>query len=416
MNRWWIIGITVVCIALLVGVYLWDGAMGLPTPPHSALEALVPQGEPAATWQARLEQAVAENPDNVGLRHLAQALSLVSGRRTGDLGEAVRVAVSGGWDRVDPLCIQALRENTDAMNAALMAISEAPFDLPGTQHPLDPGPSATEFGALVRLIALDALRLEAEGHGAEAVNRVLGAIRLSDVFCSENQPIISHLVGLVAMRDALAVLSKLLVSPDVSEESLRTAGDTLAQIDSDHVSIAEAIRAEGQERLMLFAMSIYNPALREQWWSRARNDWPQRQAVRQAIRHPDELAEFIHAIGEWTATEIDKPPWERSDTIPPFAEQSVYFDLVFMIIVDPGHLGSTQDHTMACLRLARAQCALRLGEGIEDIIDPFSGQAIKRGDGFVSSVGPDFTPGTDGTLYDPTNGIPSAGDIIAPLP
>ena len=111
-----------------------------------------------------------------------------------------------------------------------------------------------------------------------------------------------------------------------------------------------------------------------------------------------------------------KPPWERSTAAPAFVEQSIYRDLVLVTVLDVGRLGGTHDHTLARLRLARAQCAIRLGEGIEGITDPFSGQAIKSGDNLVSSVGPDFTPGTDGVVYDPTNGTTSAGDITAPLP
>jgi hypothetical protein len=415
MSRKWIIGIAVVCALLLLAVYLWDITMNLPTPPHSSLEALVPEGEPVDDWWQLLEREAEESPNGEGLRHLANALSLVRGRISPELNQSLGRALHSGWENAELGAIQALNENADAMAAALMAVDELPFDLPGPRHPLDPPPRMLEFGALIRLLALDSLRLETEGNHEEAVDRALDAIRLCDLLCSENQPLISHMVGLVAMRDTLEPLSTMLAHPALPDELVEAVAEALAQIDRDHVSVAAAIRAEGENRLKIFAMSIYDPVLREQWWSRARNDWPRRGAVRRSIRNPDELGDLIRAVHDWSATEIDKPPWERTTTTPPFVEHSVYREIVLATVLDVERLGSIQDHTVACLRLARAQCALILGESIEDIIDPFSGQAIKVASASVSSVGPDGIPQMDGAVYDPTNGVPSAGDIIAPL-
>jgi hypothetical protein len=72
------------------------------------------------------------------------------------------------------------------------------------------------------------------------------------------------------------------------------------------------------------------------------------------------------------------------------------------------------DLMLAQIRLARALCALRLGESTDALNDPFSSSPLEVTDARVFSVGPDGLSQSGESIFDPDAGLSTAGDIVAP--
>ncbi|MBN1515013.1 hypothetical protein JXA32_00435 [Candidatus Sumerlaeota bacterium] len=71
---------------------------------------------------------------------------------------------------------------------------------------------------------------------------------------------------------------------------------------------------------------------------------------------------------------------------------------------------------LAELRFCEALCVqrLQLNDQLNEIIDPFDGQPLRRmPDGRFYSVGPDKTDQQGKILYNPSHGADSAGDIVS---
>lgn len=421
-NEKWI----VVAVALLMGVgggvYLWMSSR--PTDlssldlPSEMLQPLPPQGNLFGNWSAAARSVVASNPDGDGLLRYLNALESVNSEAvTARMGELKEI-VEEGWKESRPEIEALLESESKAIQAAEAAADSPPFAMPAATDMYSPIPDMNAAQRLSLLLLVKARKLEAEGKPNEAAREAARAMRFSERLRARGTTMIEHLIGIASSTREAKVLESLLNREEQTSDTLREILSSLEQMDRNQVGIGETSRTEARMNLNMIRRAAEDSDYRKSVLAMFKEtDRETEKALRRAIRDPYTYAAEQKKVVDALVAYLDKPYWERKASggmasLQPLTSNRI---LIEALTGSREEIAVRFDVAKTHLRLCMALCARGLGDDarLETLIDPFTGKAIRVSPDSAYSLGPDQTDESGATVYDPTNGTESGGDLVA---
>lgn len=284
-------------------------------------------------------------------------------------------------------------------------------DFPAATDFSTPVPNFLRLQLLFKAMAADARRLEAQGRLDEALARALDVTAMSSLLQDTDVTMIQHLIGVAGMSIGLRTAEAILPAPGLSEAALRDAQARLMRLDARGPRMADALQMESECMIRGMRQLRDNP-----------------DALAETLGVPDHQADDVRAaLADFARFEAEHarvwdqvialaraPYWEQAGG--PAPEEIVQQSTSPLIrVAMPNFLeaGVRETVARARLRLCLAVIALRLGEPVAAMQDPFTGLPLGLSMEAVRSLGPDREDQHGALLYDPTNGTLSPGDVVA---
>ena len=309
----------------------------------------------------------------------------------------------------------------------------------GSQGPLTPVPNflAAQLGA--KALCLEGRYLESLGKHREALEDYLTALTMGRDYMSPGNSLISPLVGVAVISVGTGQIRALVTAGKLAPADLERCRTRLEAIDKDYPSFADAFRVE---------------SLHIRWWiDRIRKDGNAEGLIAESKMPPETATELRQAVKDIDRIEADhKKLWDtivRNEETPWWKQNREEYNkelerihaashpLVAKTVPNFLEAGTRGWTARAGLRLARVATGLEIYKlqngrypdsldaltpaqiGAEPPVDPFAGKSFRYrldGDRYAMwSLGPDSADNAAETIYDPTNGTMSQGDIILKL-
>jgi tetratricopeptide (TPR) repeat protein len=293
---------------------------------------------------------------------------------------------------------------------------------------------ATQLSA--KALCVEGRYFESLGKHREALENYLTVLAMGRDYMSPGNTFISHLIGLAVTSVGTSQIRAEVATGKLSAPDLERCRARLDAIDKTYPPTLETFRSE---------------ELCRRWdIERIRKDGNAESLITELKLAPEQAAEFRQAAKDIDRVEADheriwdfilqnaETPWwkqgqeETRKELEGLVKAS--HPLVANSILNFQEAGARWCTTRAGLRLARVATALEIYKaangkypasldaltpaqvGTEPPIDPFSGKPLRYrldGDRYALwSIGPDSADNAGETIYDPTNGTMSQGDII----
>jgi uncharacterized protein (UPF0335 family) len=306
----------------------------------------------------------------------------------------------------------------------------------GSQGPLTPVPNFLAAQTSAKALCVEGRYLESLGKQREALENYLTVTAMGRDYMSPGNSLISPLVGVAVISVGTGQIRALVTTGKLRPADLERCRTRLEAIDKDYPSFADAFRVE---------------SLHIRWWiDRIRKDGNAEGLIAESRMPPEMATELRQAVKDIDRIEVDHkkiwdhivrnaetPWWQRNR-----AEYEKELERIraeshpFLQSAIPNFLeaDTRRCSALAGLRLARVATGLEIYKaangkypaslaaltpaqiGNEPPVDPFSGKSFHYrldGDRYALwSIGPDSADNAAETIYDPTNGTMSQGDII----
>jgi hypothetical protein len=299
---------------------------------------------------------------------------------------------------------------------------------------------ATQLSA--KALCVEGRYFESLAKHHEALENYLTAITMGRDYMSPGNTLISHLIGIAATSIATQQIRALVTTGKLSPADLERCRTRLDAIDKTYPPIAEAFRSEELCR----------------GWDikRIRKDGNAESLITEFKLPPEQAAELRQVAKDIDRFEADhkriwdfilwcaETPWWKLNWEESRKELERLVNASHPLVVPANSMGSSiwniqEPNARWCtakagLRLARVASGLEMYKlvhgrypdsldaltptqiGNEPPVDPFTGKSLRYrldGDRYAMwSLGPDSADNAAETIYDPTNGTVSQGDII----
>jgi hypothetical protein len=410
----------VAAMAILAGVLLLAGC-GNDEPPtaerstsSSGAAAMAPAPE-FPDWNGMVAYELKQNPNQPGLALLRDAMNRLDGKAVNEAFESIKQVVDEGWRGNHPEIIAVLNSQAPALDAAIKASMEAPFALPSGNDVSAPVPDFLAVQRMTRLLLADARRLQAEGKPNEAARRALQAAQFNNIFNSENQMLISHLVGVAGVTRSMKTLEDILQSDKVSPDTARAIGAALIDIEKNGAGIVDGLEWEAATSLNTVRKMKADKDFRKKALEPDITNKEMARALKKTLKNVPKYETEHERVWDAILANAQKPYYERERVDWTFVKNKTDHPLLLASVPNFTEALTREDISIAHMRLAQALCALRMGGEFtaKQILDPFTGKPLVIKADKVYSLGPDMQDQGGDMEWNPNNGTVSVGDIVA---
>lgn len=319
-----------------------------------------------------------------------------------------------------------LRSNVHVTTAVARAANLPAGPLPSTDGlGLNaPRPDPARWEMLALLCVAHAAQLEANGHQAEAVQRMVELATLGARFTqpSSYTTLSQHMVGLAMMEMATSRLTDILTNHQVPATTAARAEQQLALIEQQYISVRYALLAEGELYRQAVLERVENPQSIAQLLQFYKEDMTRAEALEMGPQLHGDFLSFGNAhvlLWEELAPVLFAPIWEQPRLNREWLERHTRNRLLTLFFPEPGPLIVRETALLARIALTRQLCRDLIDPGATadtPLTDPFTGLPLRRTPAMIYSLGPDLTDGRGLRPWIITAGPWSEGDIRVFLP
>lgn len=381
-------------------------------------------GTPREGWFADARQITNTSTDRNALTFLVEAFEKTDWQALEAMEARLRERAVSGWAVRDMEVLVLLEQHQPAIVAVSMAagVPESRFPSMETAGLLAPRPDVQALTRFNWLMAANVRRLEADGRTEEALWRALDLLQFGALFTrpTAEASLSGHLAGLAAMELGVNATIPMLVDPALPPITRQRAAARLAATEAQYNTAHNAIVAEA----LLFAREtegrVSSPRQLRLLLEYFGHQTDEQQAAALAEPYREDPSLILTDVEQLLRTMLEvannpkpgDPPIDRA-----WFEANAPQPLLAQQFTDVTSLLVREKVMLAKLRLARWACSILSPAGdLEVPADPFGDGPLRRRDDVIYSIGPDLVDGRGESVYTPSQGTRSAGDVVIELP
>ena len=342
--------------------------------------------------------------------------------------DLVKDTLAYGWsEKSRPLLVTLSRFQASLAEVRKGAALDYAVNYIGTNFMETPVPNFLGAQVQGRMLCVEGRWLEAQGQPAKALDNYLTALTMGRDYGAPDSVLISGLIGIAIQYISLNQITHLAAAGTLDFASLEHAQARLKIIEKTQGQITQWMKGEWHCHEGDFEMAHKDPdKLRKE----SKNSGESATFIEDFIKNVDQIkVDYEREFAFWDR-QFSTPSWQR------LPQEKKH------LMIEKSHTPNFYEadvrwNTMLA-RLAEAQVAVALeryhldhgkySASLADLVpayidssplvDPFSGHSLGYQRSGVNtyrlwSVGPDMQNQSGSTMYDPTNGTSSAGDLVA---
>lgn len=375
-------------------------------------------------WFADARQMTDTSTERNALTFLVQAFEKTDWQALEAMETRLRERAVSGWAVRDMELLALLEQHQSAIVAVSMATEVRESRFPSTESAglLGPRPDLQALTRFTWLLSANARRLEADGRTEEALWRALDLMNFGALFTrpTAEASLSGHLAGLAALELGLTIAKPILVDAQLPAITRQRAALRLALIEAEYNSARNAIVAEG----LLFAREaearVGNPRQLRLLLEYFGHQTDEQQAAALAEPYRADPSLLVADVEQLLRRMLEAANNKRRDGV---RIDRAWFDanaphpLLAHQFTDVSSLLVREDVMLAKLRLARWACSILSPAGEQTVPeDPFGGEPLRQRGDTIYSIGPDLEDGGGESVYTPSQGTRSEGDVLLKLP